>query len=37
LRGAGIFDRSANLGLGRQRHLGLDVTGHGFEDIGRAA
>ena len=37
LRGLGVLDRGANLGLGGQRHLGLDVAGHRLEDVGRAA
>ena len=37
LRGLGVLDRGANFGLGRQRHLGLDVAGHRLENVGRPA
>ena len=33
LRRLGVLDRGANLGLGRQRHLALDVASHRFEDV----
>ena len=29
----GVFDGGANLGFGRQRHLGLDVPGHRLENV----
>ena len=29
----GVLDRGPDLGLGRQRHLGLDVARHRFEDV----
>jgi len=31
----GVLDGGANLGLGGQRHLGLDVAGHRLENVGR--
>ena len=37
LRGPGVLDRGAQLGLGGQRHLGLDVAGHRLEDVGEPA
>ena len=37
LRGLGVLDRGANLGLGGQRHLGLDLAGHRLENVGRPA
>ncbi|MGY4375356.1 hypothetical protein ACVWZ3_002995 [Bradyrhizobium sp. i1.3.6] len=37
LGGTGVLDRGADLGLGRQRHLGLDVAGHRLENVGSAA
>ncbi len=37
LRGLGVLDGGANLGLGGQRHLGLDVAGHRLEHVGRPA
>ena len=37
LRGAGVFHGGADLSLGRQRDLGLDVTGHRLENVGGAA
>ncbi len=33
LRGLGVLDRGAQLGLGGQRHLGLDVAGHRLEHV----
>ena len=33
----GVLDGGANLGLGGQRHLGLDVAGHRLEYVGRPA
>ncbi len=30
----GVLDGGANLGLGGQRHLGLDVAGHRLENVG---
>jgi hypothetical protein len=35
LRGFGILDRGAKLGLGGERHLGLDVAGHRLEDVSK--
>ena len=35
LRVPGVLDGGANLGLGGQRHLGLDVAGHRLENVGR--
>jgi hypothetical protein len=35
LRVPGVLDGGANLGLGGQRHLGLDVTRHRLENVGR--
>src|SRR5439155_1125585 len=35
LGGFGVFDGGANLGLRRQRDLGLDVAGHRLENVGR--
>jgi hypothetical protein len=37
LRGLGVFDGSTKLGLGGQRHLGLNVAGHRLKNVGRAA
>ena len=37
LGGLGILDGGTNLGLGGQRHLGLDVAGHRLENVGRPA
>ena len=37
LRGAGVLHGGADFGLGRQRHLGLDVAGHRLENVGGAA
>ena len=33
----GVLDGGANLGLGGQRDLGLDVAGHRLENVGGAA
>src|SRR3982075_967019 len=33
LRGSGVFDRGAKLGLRSQRDLGLDLTGHRLEYV----
>jgi hypothetical protein len=35
LRRLGVLHGGANLGLGGQRHLGLDVTCHRLENVGR--
>ncbi len=35
LRIPGVLDGGADLGLGGQRHLGLDVAGHRLEHVGR--
>ena len=37
LRDLGILDRCAHFGFGRQRHLGLDVAGHRFENVRRTS
>ena len=37
LRRLGVLHRGANFGLRRQRHLGLDVAGHRFENVSAAS
>ena len=35
LGGLGVLDRGAQLGLGGESDLGLDVAGHRLENVGR--